>query len=235
MVNRFFKTLFCKVFPSHCLLCLQPSRRQLSLCEPCQGDLPWLTRHCRQCALPLADAGDDERCGQCLSLPPAFSRCLCPLRYDFPVNHLVTGFKYHRQFANGALLAELWLQRWATPLEQPPELIVPVPLHWRRRLHRGYNQAELVARHWSLALDIPMATPLQRRRATAAQQGLSAQDRQHNLHDAFVLRQAKLVAGKHIALVDDVLTTGATARNVAAILARGGARQVDIWCLARTP
>lgn len=247
MVNSSrLSTLLHSLFPSQCLLCHLPSERARELCVDCEAGLPWLGARCRQCALPLPRGSSDLFCGKCLSKSPAFSRCLCPLRYDFPVDRLVTGFKHHRQFANGALLAQLWLEANADQIAghgdhchasgmRAPDIIVPVPLHWRRRFHRGYNQSELLAKWWSNALHIPMLKAVYRHRATPSQQGLTAKQRRRNLQDAFVIPKPELIKHQHIALVDDVLTTGATAHSLAAILTRNGACQVDVWCLARTP
>lgn len=238
MVNSacFSSSLLQRFFPSRCLICQLPSRRSRELCVDCEADLPWLGARCRQCALPLPRGSSALLCGKCVSKPPAFSRCLCPLRYDFPVDRLITGFKHHRQFAHAALLAQLWIEATADLIGDPsPDIIMPVPLHWRRRFQRGYNQSELLAKWWSDALHIPMLNTLRRHRATPSQQGLSAKQRRRNLHKAFILNKPEQIQGKHIALVDDVLTTGATAHSLAAILARNGARQIDIWCLARTP
>lgn len=236
MLTSWIQQGFEACFPAQCLLCQQASHRRRELCTGCEADLPWLGARCRQCAIPLPIGSDLSRCGQCLQKPPAYQRCLCPLRYEFPVNRLITGFKHHRQISAGKLLANLWLEACFDDFDgATPDLIVPVPLHWWRHWRRGYNQSEYLAAQWSKALGITQCNAVKRLRATPAQQGLSAKDRRRNLRQAFTVSKAGAIAGKHIALVDDVLTTGATAHSVAAILARNGATQVDIWCLARTP
>lgn len=237
MVNRSrWRRAFDALFPYDCLLCQLPSNCNKAICDACESELPWLGAHCRQCALPLPPGSSAIRCGQCLKRPPAFARCLCPLRYDFPVGGLINQFKHHGQLAAGALLGELWLEACHDRMEAAqPDLLVPVPLHWRRRWRRGYNQAELLAEQWSSALKIPMARAAKRSQGTAAQQGLSASQRRRNLRGAFSVTRPADLSGKHLAVVDDVLTTGATAHSLAAILTRCGACRVDIWCLARTP
>jgi len=235
MVNRFYNKLIYKAFKGLCILCQTPSRRQIDLCHACEADLPWLGPQCARCALPLSPKDAHSHCGRCLSKPPVFSHCLTPLRYDFPVDRLIAGFKYHGQLQYGSVLAQLWLANLGGDLAPCPELLVPIPMHWRRRWQRGFNQAALLADDWGRAMNIPVCHALTHPRATLTQQGLSAAQRSSNLRKAFALNANSPIHGKHIAIVDDVVTTTATANTVAAILARNGARQIDIWCLARTP
>lgn len=235
MVNSAFNRLIYKLFPGRCVLCMAPSERHQDLCSDCEAALPWLERQCRRCALPL-DADDDAVCGQCLTRPPHFQRCLCPLRYDFPVDRLITGLKHHGRLPYSRILSQLWLQQLEdSALTPAPELILPVPLHWRRQVLRGFNQSRFIAEDLARALQVPLVDPLRRRRATPPQQGLSAAQRRRNLRQAFTIKPGTEISARHIALVDDVVTTGTTANTLAKILLDGGARRVDIWCLARTP
>lgn len=223
------------LFPCHCLLCLAPSHHHQELCAACRDELPWLGHCCLRCALPL-NSPDARLCGHCLRRPPRFEHCLSALRYQFPCDQLLVNFKYHRQLASGRLLAQLWLQHCRDPAgSHRPQLLVPIPLHWRRRWTRGYNQSLLLAQHWGDALSLPVCSALRRGRHTPPQQGLNAAQRRRNLRDAFTLQHPSSINGRHIAVVDDVLTTGTTANAAAAILLAAGARRVDIWCLARTP
>lgn len=236
MVNRLLQDLFYTLFPGTCLLCQQPSGRHFDLCQACEAELPWLGKHCSRCALPLPTTETSPLCGQCQNQPPAFSRCTSAWTYGFPVNHLITDFKHRHSLASFHTLAELWLKANTPTLGAArPDALMPVPLHWRRRWQRGFNQSCLLAEHWGKALQIPVIHNLHRDRHTPPQQGLSAADRRRNLRQAFSLKRPGDIAGKSIALVDDVLTTGATAHSLATILSRGGASRVDIWCLARTP
>jgi ComF family protein len=108
-------------------------------------------------------------------------------------------------------------------------------MHWRRRISRGFNQSLLIAKDLGSALNIPIYHAVNHPRASHSQQGLSAAARRKNLRQAFSFNSAYDIKGKHLAVIDDVVTTTATANTMAAILARNGAKQVDIWCLARTP
>ncbi|GGU75180.1 hypothetical protein GCM10009504_35540 [Pseudomonas laurentiana] len=152
---------------------------------------------------------------------------------------MITRFKYHRQWPLGRLLAELlgnWLAyRFAEGLT-PPALLLPVPMAARRLRERGYNQAGMLANWLGTQLKITCDERLLVRTLdTPPQQGQNARTRKRNLHHAFAVTDVNAVAGRHLALIDDVLTTGATAQALASLLLKAGARRVDVYCLARTP
>lgn len=239
MVNRFTnngaKKLAFTLMPGHCILCQSPSMRELDLCLICEKNLPWLGSSCIRCALPLAENHPRAQCGKCLRKPPTFDRCITPFRYDFPINQLIAGFKHQKKLHYGAVLAELWLRHCQSQLDAKPDLLIPVPIHWRRRLFRGFNQSLLLSTDLGKALDIPILSAVSHPRATHSQQGLSAAARRKNLQRAFSFSAGVDIKGRHLAIVDDVVTTTATANTMAAILARNGAARIDIWCLARTP
>ncbi len=218
-------------------LCDESTDATLPICTGCEADLPWLGDYCEGCALPMPMSG--LTCGQCLRQPPAFSEVVVPWRYDFPIDALITRFKHQGKWPMGRLLAELLghalEHRFADGLQRP-DCLLPVPLA-RKRLHkRGYNQAQMLARWLGAQLGIAMDDRLLRRvLETPAQQGLDAKARQRNLHKAFALADGATVAGRHFAVIDDVLTTGATVNAVTQLLIKAGARRVDVYCLARTP
>ncbi|MNX69351.1 DNA utilization protein GntX [compost metagenome] len=221
----------------HCLLCDEAADGSTPICMACETDLPWLGDHCECCALPLPAAG--LTCGQCLNQPPAFERVIAPWTYSFPVDSLITRFKHSAKWPFGHLLAELLTQalqhRFDDDLPRP-ELLVPVPLGKRRLRQRGFNQAAMLARWISASLDIPCDERLLlRTQDTDAQQDLNAEARKKNLRNAFALTPKTSLKGRHLALVDDVLTTGATAQALARLLMDAGAARVDVYCLARTP
>ncbi|CAM3795503.1 Protein GntX [Pseudomonas reidholzensis] len=220
-----------------CLLCNEAAEQAYPLCVACEAELPWLEEQCLRCALPLPLA--DLLCGQCSRRPPAFAQVVAPWHFGFPVDTLVSRFKHQRQWPLGRLLAHLLGQalqyRFAQGLAQPDQLL-PVPLATRRLRARGFNQAEMLARWLSTQLGIASHHQvLQRTRDTPAQQLLSARERRGNLRQAFCLAPGAQVEGLHVALIDDVLTTGATAQALAEILLKAGVRRVDVYCLARTP
>lgn len=239
MVNKYrkvFDTLLDGLFPSYCELCDLPTAGALPLCGACRAELPRNDRACAQCALPLATAQPGTVCGQCLASPPPFQRTVAPYLYEEYLAFLLARWKYRRQHYLSALLADLWLGA-ATPAADI-DLLVPVPLHWRREWQRGYNQAALlgtalVQRQPALAPRGSAPRLLRRTRATPPQQRLDARARRRNLDGVFTATGP--CDSLNIALVDDVLTTGATAGAAARALLAAGAGRVDLWCLARTP
>ncbi|MBD0681576.1 MULTISPECIES: ComF family protein [Pseudomonas] len=221
----------------HCLLCDEVADGTTPVCMACETELPWLGDHCQRCALPLPAAG--MTCGQCLMQPPAFERVVAPWTYNFPIDSLITRFKHSAKWPYGHLLGDLLAQslqhRFNEDLPRP-DVLVPVPMSTRRLRQRGFNQAALLARWLSERLDVPIDERLLLRpQDTNAQQDLNAEARKRNLHHAFALASDASVKGRHLALVDDVLTTGATAQALALLLLDAGASRVDVYCLARTP
>ncbi|MCO5787306.1 amidophosphoribosyltransferase [Pseudomonas sp. G11-1] len=224
---------------NRCLLCLG-SAAGISecLCNGCLADLPWLGPACRQCALPLPLAG--QLCGQCQQRPPAFTQVITPFCYRFPLDSLIPAFKYNHQLTYGRLLARLLHQAVVHHYQEHslalPDMLIPMPLHRARQAQRGYNQALELARPIARLLKLPLdRKTLVRQRSTAPQQGLDAQARRQNLQNAFACRHPERLAGKHIALIDDVVTTGTTINEASRTLLAAGAASVSIWCVARTP
>lgn len=217
-----------------CVTCLNKQAYQ-GLCAPCRADLPHNRLHCDTCALPLAFAGPVRRCGECLTQPPPFSRSLIPWRYQFPVDSMIGRYKYqgHRKFAR-PLLADFsdYLERTLTDSERP-ELLIPAPMHWQRRWQRGFNQSQDIAEYLGRSLNIPVGSQaVRRKRKVHAQRGLSRDGRLRNLSSVF---EVCAPIPERVAIIDDVVTTGATTRALAIELSEAGARDIQIWALARTP
>jgi len=176
-----------------------------------------------------------DRCGECLRDPPPFSRSFCAVNYSFPWDGLLMQLKFHGQTE----LARPLAQRLHAALPPPDvDAVLPVPLSPQRLARRGYNQAWLLAQAVAGMQRLP-AWPdtLQRAVDTQQQTELGRTARQRNLRAAFMVLPARraAIAGKRLALVDDVMTTGATAREAAAALLRAGAADVQLWVVARTP
>ena len=220
-----------------CWLCSESADGSTPICTACETELPWLGDHCQTCALPLPSSG--LTCEQCLKQPPAFEQVIAPWTYSFPVDSLITRFKHNAKWPFGNLLAELLAQALQHHFDEAlerPDALVPVPLAAKRLRQRGFNQAAMLARWLSTRLDIPSDESLLLRiQDTSAQQDLNADARKKNLRNAFALAQKASIKGRHLALVDDVLTTGATAQALARLLMDAGAARVDVYCLARTP
>jgi len=220
-----------------CLLCDEPADAEMPICVACETDLPWLGEQCITCALPLSTAG--LTCGDCLLEPPAFEQVVVPWLYGFPVDSLITRFKHNAKWPFGHLLADVlgqYLQHRFDEGLPRPDALLPVPLAGKRLRQRGFNQAAMLARWLSQSLNLPCEEQVLRRvKETGAQQDLDAKARKHNLRNAFEIMPDAQVQGRHLALVDDVLTTGATAQALARLLMNAGAARVDVYCLARTP
>ncbi|MGC1330374.1 ComF family protein [Pseudomonas sp.] len=224
-------------FNQFCLLCDESAEQPYPLCAACEAELPWLIERCRRCALPMPM--DGLLCGQCVRRAPPFTQVEAPWHYGFPVDSLISRFKHNARWPLGRLLGELlgqWLlARFDDGLARP-DCLVPVPMGRKRLRQRGFNQAVLLARWLAPQLVLPVDEQLLLRPIeTRAQQDLDARQRQRNLLQAFALAPRPRVQGRHVELVDDVMTTGATARALAQLLLRAGAARVDVYCLARTP
>lgn len=217
-------------WPTQCELCRRWQGRRLCLdCAPADT-----AARCDGCGLRLSQAG--LRCGPCLAHPLPFERCCCAADYGAPWDGLVVAFKYHGQIDLAAALADRLLEGLDDAARAWPQLVLPVPLADERLAERGYNQAWELARRVARRLRLPASAQLlQRPLARAPQAGLGRADRRRNLQGAFAVPRPQPVAGRRIALVDDVLTTGATAAEATASLLAAGAAAVQVWALARTP
>jgi ComF family protein len=206
-------SLLAWLIPRQCVLCHEASG-ELALCGACRADLPW-----------LADAGSAAAGGA--------GRALAALSYEYPVDRMVTGAKFHRQlhfaWALGELIAAVVEERGG----ELPDLLVPVPLHRERLARRGYNQALEIARPVAERLRVRLAPSVcDRVKPTAEQTGLSAAERRRNLRGAFRARLP--FSGARVAILDDVITTGSTAAALARALRAAGAAHVEVWAAART-
>jgi ComF family protein len=207
----------------------------MDICNHCRTGLPYNLNCCRICALPLAQQAPERPvCGNCLRHPPSFDSCHAAFTYDYPISNLVSSFKFAGELHTGRLLAMLLIDSIEAARPPLPELLIPVPLHRARLRERGFNQALELARPLGRRFGIPVqAHGCQRIRATAAQSSLHQLERRKNIRGAFTLE--KVINAGHVAIVDDVVTTGSTAAELAHTLKRAGVGRVDVWTLARTP
>ncbi len=216
------------LLPQDCLLC-QGASGELLLCQACMRELPSAASACPRCAAP--GAGDAE-CGACLADPPHCDASRAAFVYAYPVDALVQALKYGGQLPLAGLFANE-LHRHIDDASSV-DLIMPLPLHPRRLAERGFNQAAEIARVLSRLCGITMNTQLARRvRNTAPQTALPWRERATNMRGAFACDAG--VAGLRIAVVDDVMTTGATLDEFARTLKKSGAARVENWVVARTP
>jgi ComF family protein len=219
------------LLPPRCLLCGAPGSDDLDLCADCAAELPRNRLCCARCALPLPAPA--ALCGQCQRHPPPWHAAWAPFRYAWPLDRLESRYKFAAELAAGRALGALW--RGEPMPVAPPALIVPVPLHRARLRRRGYNQALELAKPLARHLGVPLRHDvLQRLRSTDAQTDLDAAARRRNVRGAFAVRQS-VPLPPHVAVLDDVMTTGATLAECARVLKRAGVRRVDVWALARAP
>lgn len=198
-------------------------------CNACDKSLPYLSsNHCPVCALPTPNG---QICGRCLNNPPLYTRTCAAFNYAFPLDKLIQGMKYGDQLPLAQELAgKLSLRIGYTA---PPDCVIPMPLHPAKLRERGYNQSMLIAAAISRHLNFELlASAAKRTRNTPAQSTLAWKDREKNVRDAFSCDID--LTGKHIALVDDVLTTGASMNALAKAIRKCGATEISVWVVART-
>ncbi|WP_042010222.1 ComF family protein [Aeromonas fluvialis] len=215
-----------------CLLCHQPCDNEPLLCNWCRKALHQSQPRCRLCAAPLADYIEEsiQVCGRCQRRPPPWERLQVVGDYKAPYPMLIPQLKYSGQ----TLLAPLLARLLADHLDgsDQPEAIIPVPLHWWRQWRRGFNQAEELAQALGELTGISCDNSLlQRIKATPQQTTLSAGQRRRNLRGAFRIRPHHY---RHVALLDDVVTTGATAGQLSRLLHESGITKVEVWAICRT-
>jgi len=221
------------IVPGHCILCQAPTKRFLDLCADCMHDLPYLNQACYQCALPLKQT-IFHTCGQCLQKSPAYDRTIALFHYDFPINKLISDLKFHQRLRNASILGRLFSEklRAAYKDKKLPQYIIPVPLHKKRLRERGYNQALELARPISKALNIPLNNKIcERIIHTLPQLKMDSVARRKNLKHAFSVNVNNIT---HVAIIDDVMTTGSTVEEISRVLKKHGVTQVDVWCIGRT-
>lgn len=232
--------LIAQLIPCHCQLCGMQSPQVL--CSICvrhylSGPVANPSRRCRYCAIPIAT--DDRACGTCLQKRPAFDRTLVACDYIAPLDQLVLALKFGRRLAIAPALAQMLASTLELPDSYPlPDILIPVPLSRQRLAQRGFNQALEIAKPLARLTAIPLyPTLLQRVRDTTAQTRLHPNQRLHNIAHAFALNSdyADKISNRHIGVVDDVMTTGATLHEIAACLKRQGAQRVTNIVFARTP
>ena len=210
-------------FGGTCFVCRGSSTAVL--CDACRAELPRLAAPlCPRCALPSPQGA---LCGRCLAEPPAYDATIAVLAYDFPADTLVHALKFRGELALARVLGKMLCTKVSS---QRIDCVIPVPLSAARLRSRGYNQAGEIARHIApkkMELDLCV-----RRRDSTPQVELPWDERRRNVRGAFGCKRA--LAGASVAVVDDVMTTGATLEEVAQTLKRAGAARVENWVVART-
>ncbi|MSQ60389.1 MAG: ComF family protein [Betaproteobacteria bacterium] len=215
--------------PEPCMLCGARASTG-GLCAGCREDLPWLPAlNCPVCAIPTSTS---DICGRCLKRPPRFDAVSAGFLYAFPVDKLIARLKFANTLAVSGILGRE--MRAVLAQQARPDFVLPVPLSKERLRERGFNQATEIARVIAMELSVPLAIGVcERQWHTAPQMGQPLAQRRANLRNAF--RCETRLEGAHIAVVDDVMTSGATLDEMARTLKRAGASRVTGWIVARTP
>lgn len=225
------------VYPPRCLLCARPGLVGVDLCEHCQQSLPFNQTACIACALPLPPNNSDEAvCGRCQKKPPRYDFAFSVFSYEQPMIWLIQQLKFNEKLAHARLLGGLIAESECVKkiAEFEDVCILPVPLHKKRLRQRGFNQSIELARALSKKTGWPMVfNSVQRVRETSAQTGLDAKARRKNIRGAFEVIEA--LPQKHVVIVDDVVTTGSTANELARVLKKAGVEKVVVLSLARAP
>jgi len=250
MVDYWLKNKLVALLPQPCLLCgdIEHTGHDLALCKACLGDLPILGETCLSCANPMESGFErlegflnttallqTRLCGQCILKQPYFDHSLAFFPYVSPFDYLIHAMKFQGKLAVTKLLGQLMAEQINHTLaafEDLPDGLLPVPLHASRQQERGYNQSLELARPISKQLQIPVLNDLaQRVKATPPQSSLSLKQRTKNLHNAFITHYS--IKDRHIAIIDDVMTTGTTVNTLAKKLKQAGARRISVWCFCR--
>lgn len=234
------ESLIQALFPPTCILCGAAGTEGLDLCAGCLAQLPYNVHCCARCALPFdTPMPSGTLCGRCQRRAPPFDRCIAALRYETPVPFLVGAAKFRGRLNAARLLGQILARGIdagapAARAIPRPDTLVPVPLHPSRLAERGYNQALEIGRTLGHELDLPVDTDCCTRiLATSPQTGLDERARHRNISGAFAVTGR--LPGSRVAILDDVVTTGSTVAELARVLRRAGAVQVEVWAVARTP
>lgn len=219
-----------RVLPNYCLLCKNPSGSKLALCRPCIALLPWHTEPCCDCcSIPLPTAA---LCGRCQRNPPAFTQVVAPLLYQPPIDQFVYKLKFSHKLIYAHLLGHLMVHNLIDKKRPLPQALIPVPLHPKRLQTRGFNQAGELAKILARELNLKcLHFSLSRSKPTQPQAQLKAKARARNVKSAFKLEQS--INYSSIAVIDDVITTTATVREVCLTLQQAGVKQIEVWAAAR--
>jgi ComF family protein len=226
------------LFPPRCFSCGEMVGEHGNICGECWSGVDFISAPlCRCCGMPFElDTAEGEECMPCLQSPPPYAAARAVFRYEGDSRRLITGYKYYDRTLASPMFAR-WMARAGAELLAQAEVIVPVPLHRRRLVQRRYNQSALLALALGKATQKPvLVDALKRTRHTPQQAGLTREQRQENVKDAFAVntRHKDMLSDKAVLLVDDVLTTGATLNACTQALLERGAKAVYVLTVART-
>ena len=218
--------------PPLCPLCRLHTTAPEGLCMVCQSQLPLIEgRRCSRCAAAIADG--QSLCGNCLQTPPPFEETIAAYRYAPPIDQLICSLKFSSRLSYARILGFLLIRQLLHRKIEKPDCLLPTPLHSKRLRLRGFNQSLEIARPLSRYFGLTIANDhIKRVKAGVPQTSLSGAMRRKNMRGAF--RVCRPLPYRHVVIVDDVLTTGATVTELAHSVRSAGAQRVSVWALART-
>lgn len=222
-----------RLVPTTCHLCGESDAHDVpNLCPECRHQLPEIEQSCTICSQPVDD--DTSICVSCIKQTPTYDNSTTVYEYKKPLDVLFNRLKHHRDITVASTFAHLLAEKILHANKPLPDMIVPIPLNWKRQLSRGFNQSQCIAMLVAGRIGVPVNTKvLTRMMNTASQQGLSRSERLKNLDRCFHADMS--VRDKHIALLDDVVTTGATMEAAATALYLRGTASISAWSIAKVP
>jgi ComF family protein len=216
-----------------CFLCESNTENQHGLCQHCYQRLPRINKACQCCGLPIAEQAESIICAQCIKTPPQYQRSFIPMQYTFPIDKMIQQLKFQKHLNHLPLFSTLlveYIEHHHT--ESLPEFLIPVPLHPSRIRQRGFNQAAEICKKLAYHFNIKwLKTDVSRTRKTLTQSEMDASQRRKNMRHAF--HANKLSNINHVAIIDDVVTTGSTANSLATTLQQAGITKIEVWAIAR--
>lgn len=217
------------LYPSTCFICDQQGHNELDLCLNCFQDLRSSALSCAICDIELAT--ESSICGRCLKQTPSFDQITSLYQYEGIAQFLIQSLKFQAKHSCARIMGQLMAQHFKT-LNKNPDALIAVPLHSKRLRERGFNQSDFIAQHIHNELGIPLIQHrLKRVINTISQTALKANERRKNLKNAFSYKSMQGI--NSIAIIDDVVTTGSTANEIAKTLKKQGVQRVEIWAFAR--
>lgn len=234
-MKEIFVNAFHKLFPGSCILCKAKVKNDFDLCDLCAANLPYINNICKSCGMLLDDAPVDVfSCGNCMDKHLPFDQVLIPFHYREPISNILSNLKFNHQLGKAKILSKLMCDFLCENYHHKilPDLIIPIPLSMKRLRERGFNQALELASPIAKKLKIPLDKfNCQRKKHTLPQTSLNIRERQKNLREAFSCDDNYNL--KHVAILDDVFTTGSTVYTFSKMLKKFGVKKIDVWCFAR--
>ncbi|PCI68474.1 MAG: phosphoribosyltransferase [Piscirickettsiaceae bacterium] len=229
-MNNWLNKIQSILYPYTCFLCNQPGNNQLDLCDTCHSGFSSLSICCDICGIAMKTK-ESHVCGRCLASPPHYDKITTLFEYQDDIKQLVLSLKFNAKVSAARTIGKLMASHFSNH-HNMPDALLPVPLHKKRLRERGFNQSELIAEHLHQQLNIPLLQQFCiRTRNTINQTSLKAAERRQNLKNAFHCKNPQTI--KSIAVIDDVVTTGSTANEIARTLKKAGVKHVEIWAFAR--